>query len=85
MTATLHIRAREASTHAVTRQARARALRTNRHLNACEIRAEPLPEARDDSSGTSRRSQELRLSACHSPEIRRLWLTIPISTASPAA
>ncbi len=46
--------------------------------------AETLSSARISPSGGSRQRQEARLCTCHSPEIRQLWLTIPISTAKPA-
>lgn len=65
-------------------QARARAMRAQRHLSACQIPDGALPEARRDATGHPRWHQTPPLGACHTPEIQRLWHTIPIVTASPA-
>lgn len=77
----------EFSAHVVTGRACARttvAMRPNRHLIHREDRVKLPSEARKDSSESTWQSREPRFSSCHSPEIRRLWLTIPLITASTA-
>ena len=65
-------------------QVGARALCAQHHCIPSGIGIETGFSARIAPSKSARKRQGPRISTCHTPEIHRLWHTIPIATASPA-
>lgn len=84
MSARLCIYIRKSSAYAVTGQAYARTKAYHRPLPPGSEHGKHELSASNNVTSSTWMASTAHTGTCHSPELRQLWHTIPISTASPA-